>query len=243
VPPRPAETAELQIALDHLRNYLAAAPAGAAAAAAAREESQRADAERRRATGEAELPVQLLAQLNALPSSPASLAAFPAHPAFPDAARLRDVTYIGSAGGGGGGGSDGAAARAHAAASRSELAERAAQRFQDTPMGFEDPLTGELNPDKNIVIKEQTLWEARLRKTTAQRFDHFDVKNCNLKALEDAQSRALLLALVRSVGRRIVRAAGAGPSRTAADLLEAANVLGAMEQPLYGWSRFGHLPS
>jgi len=76
------------------------------------------------------------------------------------------------------------------------------------------------------------LWEARLRKTTAQRLDHFDVKNCTLKALEDAQSRALLLALVRSVGRRIVRAAGSGPSRTAADLLEAANVLGAMEQSL-----------
>ena len=44
VPPRPAETAELQIALYHLRNSLAAAPAGAAAAAAARKESQRADA-------------------------------------------------------------------------------------------------------------------------------------------------------------------------------------------------------
>ena len=133
VPPRPAETAELQIALDHLRNSLAAAPAGAAAAAAAREESQRADAERRRATGEAELRAQLLAQLNALPSSPASLAALPAHPAFPDAAHLRDVTYIGSAGGGGGGGSDGAAARAHAAASRFE---HRTQCFQDSPMGF-----------------------------------------------------------------------------------------------------------
>ena len=150
------------------------------------------------------------------------------------------MTYLSSSssssGGGGstsgGGGLSGAAARAHAAATRSELAEQAAQRFQDTPMGLEDPLTGERNPDRALVTKEQTLWEARIRKTVAQKFEHFQVKNDTVKTLEDAQSRALVLTLVRAVGRRVVRAAGEGHSRGAADLLEAADVLGAMEQYL-----------
>ena len=216
----------MQSLLALLRTSMGAAPTGAAAAATARAEALA--AERRRAAVEEELRAELLAQLGALRGR--------------SAAGAQDVTYLSSSssssssGGGGGasggGGLRGAAARAHAAATRSELAEQAAQRFQDTPMGLEDPLTGERNPDRALVTKEQTLWEARIRKTVAQKFEHFQVKNDTVKTLEDAQSRALVLTLVRAVGRRVVRAAGEGHSRGAADLLEAADVLGAMEQYL-----------